>query len=310
MDTSKQNYIKSGQILAEALDYSETLTKPGEKLITIAEKIEDFIRKQSAQPAFPVNISINEIAAHYSPIIDDKSTIPDKSIVKIDAGVSVDGYLSDAARTFVFDEKWEQMKQVAQQAFEEAVDNIQPNSSVYRVGTIVEQIIKKAGFKPIINLSGHSLYQYSLHGGLSIPNYKVPKNARNDAHIFEIGNAYAIEPFATTGVGKVRDENYETIYRQYRSFKEDSIPEGVKKIYEFIKDQFHMLPFSWRWVYNAGFPLKEVEIAQKQLLNEQIIHGYPILVEAKNAPVTQFEETIFVDKKEILILTKKREEIR
>lgn len=308
MNASKQNYKKSGQILAKALKYAESLTKPGEKLITIAEKIEDFIRMQSAQPAFPVNISINEIAAHYSPTIEDKSTIPDKSIVKIDAGVSVNGYLTDAARTFVFDEKWENMKQVAQQAFEEAVRDIRPNSSVYKVGIIVEQVIKKSGFKPIVNLSGHSLYQYSLHGGLSIPNYKVPKNARNESHVFEPGIAYAIEPFVTTGLGKVTDENYETIYRQYRSFKEDSIPEGVKKIYNYIKDHFHMLPFSWRWLYNAGFPLKEIEIAKKQLLNEQIIHGYPVLVEVKKAPVTQYEETIFVDTDEILIITRKKGE--
>ena len=307
MNSSKQNYEKSGQILAKALCYAESLTKPGEKLLTIAENIEDFIRKHSAQPAFPVNISINEIAAHYSPTIEDKSTIPEKSIVKIDAGVSVDGYLTDAARTFIFDDKWKHMKQVAQLAFEEAVSDIQPNSSVYRVGTIVEQVVRKSGFKPIVNLSGHSLYQYSLHGGLSIPNYKVPKNARNELHIFEIGNAYAIEPFVTTGLGKVRDENYATIYRQYRSFKENSIPEGVKGIYNHINEYFHKLPFSWRWIYNAGFPMKEIEIARKQLINEQIIHGYPVLVEAKGAPVTQFEETIFVDKNEILIITRKRE---
>ncbi|MHA1816757.1 MAG: M24 family metallopeptidase, partial [Candidatus Heimdallarchaeaceae archaeon] len=102
-------YKKSGQILAQSLEYAISITKPGVKLLDIAEKVENLIRRNSAQPAFPVNISINEIAAHYSPVIYDDLTIPENSIVKIDAGVQANGYITDAARTIVFDEKWEQM---------------------------------------------------------------------------------------------------------------------------------------------------------------------------------------------------------
>jgi len=298
------SYRRSGEILSKTLDYAESITEPGKKLLDIAEETENFIRKHSAQPAFPLNISINEIAAHYSPVIEDKSLIPEKSIVKLDIGVSVNGYLTDAARTVIFDKKWKKMKDAAKDAFDHAVINIKPNNTVYNVGENVENTLKNRGFKPIVNLSGHLMLRYSLHGGVSIPNYKVPKRARMDDHKFISGNVYAIEPFVTTGMGKVYDDEEETIFRQFRNFKEGSIPKDVENIYNYIKDNFHKLPFSWRWVYNAGYSKKEISDAKRILIRNQIVHGYPVLIEMKNAPVTQYEDTIFIGKNKIYILTR------
>ena len=304
MKSDFHQYKKSGIILADALKYAEKITKPGIKLIDIAEKVESFIRAQSAQPAFPVNISINEIAAHYSPIMNDESIIPEKSIVKIDAGVSLNGYLTDAARTLIFDDKWMQMKRVAEVALETVLKSIKPNDSVFKVGVIVEKIIKKEGYKPIVNLSGHLMSQYSLHGGVSIPNYKISKEARDESHKFIPGNVYAIEPFVTTGTGKVFDDNRITIFRHYRDFKKDNVPEKVEEIYNYIKENFFNLPFSWRWVFNAGFSTKQIEKVREILLRKHIVHGYPVLIESKFAPVTQAEETIYINKKDIIILTR------
>ena len=303
MKSDYNKYKKSGIILADALRYAKEITKPGEKLLFIAEEVENFIQNRSAQPAFPVNISINEIAAHYSPIINDTSTIPEGSIVKIDAGVSVDGFLTDAARTFIFDNKWLKMKRLAENALENALSEIRPNDSVFKVGEIVEKIIKNEGYKPIINLSGHLMTQYSLHGGVSIPNYKVSKEARDDSHRFLPRNVYAIEPFVTTGAGKVFDDKNITIYRHYRDFKNSEIPKEVEEIYSFLKQNFCNLPFSWRWVFNAGFDLNQIEKVKEILLKKHIVHGYPVLIESKFAPVTQAENTIYVKEDEIVVLT-------
>ena len=298
------SYKKSGEILSKTLDHAVSITKPGKKLLDIAEEVENFIRKHSAQPAFPLNISINEIAAHYSPKIEDISLIPEKSIVKLDIGVSVNGYLTDAARTVIFDKRWEKMRDAAKEAFDRAITNIKPNSSVYMVGETVESTLKNRGFKPIVNLSGHLMLKYSLHGGVSIPNYKVPRRARMDDHKFISGNAYAIEPFATTGMGKVYDDVEETIFRQFRNFREGSIPRNIEDIYNYINDNFHKLPFSWRWVYNAGYSKKEVSDAKRILIDNQIVHGYPVLIEMRKAPVTQYEDTIYVGKNKIYNLSR------
>ena len=306
MEDCFQYYKKSGEILSNTFDLIESIVKPGVSLLEIAEKAEKFIRKNSAQPAFPVNISINEIAAHYSPIINDDLLVPESSIVKVDAGVSVNGYLSDAARTFIFDDKWRHMKEAARKALDAAISIIKPDESVFKVGEIVQQTIEEEGFQPIVNLSGHSMSQYSLHDGISIPNYSVSKKIRDSSHRFEIGKAYAIEPFVTSGIGRVTDGKEETIFRQFSKLKDRNISPSIKEIYEYIEKNFHKLPFSWRWVYNAGFDIEDIEKADKKLHNDHVIHGYPILIESTQKPVTQEEETVFIGKKNVHIITKKK----
>lgn len=297
-------YEKSGQILAQSLEYALSITKPGAKLLDIADKVENLIRKNSAQPAFPVNISINEIAAHYSPVIFDDLTIPEKSIVKIDAGVQVNGYITDAARTIVFDDKWEQMKQLARKALDKALAIIKPGTTVYEVGEIVEKTINKEGFKPIVNLSGHSLAQYTLHDGMSIPNYNIPKRMRDKSQVFKAGKSYAIEPFVTTGKGRVKDHRDMTIFRQFREANLDILPKEIREGYQYINNNLHKMPFSPRWLFNEGFSVEEVEGTMNELINRNIVYGYPVLVESTGAPVTQAEETIFVDHDKTYILTK------
>ena len=306
MDDIFQYYQKSGEILSKTFELIESIIKPGVPLLEIAEKAENFIRKNSAKPAFPVNISINEIAAHYSPIINDDSLIPEKSIVKIDAGVSVNGYLSDAARTFIFDEKWKHMKDTARKALDAAISVVKPGESVFRIGEVVQKTIEAEGFQPIVNLSGHSLAHYSLHDGISIPNYSVSKRIRDKSHKFEAGHAYAIEPFVTTGIGRVNDGKEETIFRQFRKSKSSNMSPKIQEIYEYVNDNFHRLPFSWRWVYNAGFSIEDIEKADMRLHNDHVTHGYPILIEATGSPVTQEEETVFVGAKKVHIITKSK----
>ncbi|MBY9001420.1 MAG: type II methionyl aminopeptidase [Candidatus Heimdallarchaeota archaeon] len=296
-------YKKSGQILAQSLEYALSITKPGIKLADIAEKVENLIRENSAQPAFPVNISINEIAAHYSPVINDDLVIPVDSIVKIDAGVQVNGFITDAARTIIFNDKWEKMKLLARKALDKAIAIIKPGTTVYEVGEIVEKTINQEGFKPIVNLSGHSLAQYSLHDGISIPNYKIPKRLRDKTQFFRAGGVYAIEPFVTTGKGKVKNGRDMTIFRQFREVKVDSLPKKIREGYLYIEEHFYKMPFSPRWLHNADFPIEQVEDIMNDLINRNIVCGYPVLIESTGAPVTQAEETILVGKDKTYILT-------
>jgi len=302
------HYQRSGYILYYALQYAKKLTKPGASLLEIAEKIERFIKKNNAQPAFPVNISINEIAAHYSPIINDDSVIPDKSIVKIDAGVSLNGYLSDAARTFVFDEKWKHMAEAAKKAFYNALSAIKPNVSVYTIGEIIEHTVLFEGYQTVRNLSGHSLARYSLHDGISIPNFNVPVNSRDLNQKFHAGHAYAIEPFVTTGAGKVEGENETTIFRLIRNVKKANLPSEYVNVYTHIRDNFRSLPFSPRWLYNAGFTEQKIYDSLEFFMESGIVHGYEILVEVSKKPVTQFENTIYLRRSGVIVTTEPEKE--
>ena len=90
-----ESYIKAGKIAKEIKKFTREITKPGVKLIDIAEAIDAKIFELGAEPAFPVNLSLNEIAAHYTPTPGDETIA--EGILKIDIGVVVDGYIADTA---------------------------------------------------------------------------------------------------------------------------------------------------------------------------------------------------------------------
>ncbi len=92
------SYIRAGNIADEIKKRLKNYVKPNVKLLDIANFVEDYIKEQGADIAFPTNLSINEIAAHYTPVPnDDKEAY---GVLKIDFGVSVDGFIADTAISF------------------------------------------------------------------------------------------------------------------------------------------------------------------------------------------------------------------
>ena len=74
-------YIKAGKIAAEVREASKEFVKIDASILEIAEKIEKMIRDKGAEPAFPVNISLNETAAHYTPFSGDETKIKNGDVV-------------------------------------------------------------------------------------------------------------------------------------------------------------------------------------------------------------------------------------
>ena len=191
-----QEYIKAGKIAAEVREMVRTKNWVGKTVYEICEQVEGEIKKRGARCAFPVNTSINEIAAHYTAEPNDPITIKDTDLVKIDLGAQIDGYIADTAVTVCYNAQFEGLVQAAEDALGSAMSMIKSGVKSSDVGRTIESTIKGRGFKPIANLSGHSLDQYTIHAGRSIPN------------IWSIGgfslsedSAYACEPFVTTGEG-------------------------------------------------------------------------------------------------------------
>ena len=89
---------KACRIAAQALEYALTLIVPGAKLLDICEKTEKKIDELGAKPAFPVQISLNDTAAHFCPDEDDTTVLKDQ-VVCIDIGVHIDGFIGDNAAT-------------------------------------------------------------------------------------------------------------------------------------------------------------------------------------------------------------------
>jgi methionyl aminopeptidase len=287
----------SGKILHETREEMRSYVKENMPILEVCEKAEDLIRSKGGKPAFPVNVSIDEVAAHYTAVPNDKSTIPAGCTAKIDIGVQVDGYVTDTAFTAAFNPEGRQMTQTAELALKTAIDAIHGGIQLGEIGALVEKTIKNRGFKPIANLTGHSVGRYLIHAGTSIPSVSG-FNPRK----LEVGGVYAVEPFVTSpdAEGIIEDTPQTTIYRflKTKSLKTES----AKKLIKHIEKEFHTLPFAERWTIGV-LPAEKHKAAFKELLASKSIMAYPVFVEATGKPVAQAEHTLLITETGCEVLT-------
>ncbi len=285
----KSKIVKAGKIAGEIKIWIKPKIKKGTPLLEIAELIENKILELGGSPAFPVNLSINEYAAHYTPSYNDETLA--HGLLKVDFGVEIDGWIAD--NSFSLDLENSRLNQDLIKASEDALKNaekaLSSTTTFGEIGSTIEKTIRNYGFNPVANLSGHSMEQYDLHAGITVPN--VNNKSENT---FEEG-LYAIEPFATNGSGVVHDGKKGNIFILKKD-KNTRLPLG-REILEFIKDSYGYLPFASRWIVKI-FGTKGI-LGLNQLENEGILHQYPILTEEKGKLVSQSENTFLVETEKV-----------
>jgi methionyl aminopeptidase len=290
-------FQRSGRILKETRETIKDHVHENALVVDICEKAEGLIREKGGQPAFPCNVSINEVAAHYTSPPGDKSTIPEKALVKVDIGVHVDGYVTDTAITVALNPEHANLVNAAKDALEKAIESIKPDISTSKIGTIIERTIKAHGLKPISNLTGHQVGRYLVHAGTSIPNVSQLFASR-----IKLGLVYAIEPFVTLAdaAGRVEDGKETTIYRYIKSRSLKTT--DAKQLLKHVEENFKTLPFAERWLIGI-VPSEHHKEAFKELITSKAIAGYPVFVEASKKPVAQAEHTVLIVKDGCVILT-------
>lgn len=291
--TDTEKILKVGKITSEVRKYAKTIVKKGDLLLDIAEKIEAKIIELGAKPAFPVNLSINEIAAHYTPSYDDKNTA--HGLIKIDFGAHIDGWIADTAFSLDLEDNQENKKliQASEKALEEAIKISNSKIPLNQIGETIQKNIESFGFLPIVNLCGHSMEEYHLHSGITIPNF-------DNAKTVPLGlGLRAIEPFATNGVGKIKDSKPSDIYM----LTEERTPRSpiAREVLEFVVEEYRTLPFCSRWVVKK-LGLKSI-IGLKQLEENENLHRFAQLVEDSGAKVSQAEHTLLVEKDKVIVIT-------
>lgn len=283
-------YIKAGKIAGEAREKSKEIVKPNATIIDVCEEIEAFIRKSGGEPAFPVNVSLNDAAAHYTAAKSDETRISKKDVIKVDIGVHVDGYVGDTAHTIIFDSKYDKLVKASRTALENAIELCKPGTKLSDISSAIEAAIKSAGFSPVSNLTGHGLGQYDLHAEPQVPNvgFKSDYKLKEDQVI-------AIEPFATDGSGRVKESEPILIYRLIGSGAVRN-PSG-REIMKFA-EQFRGLPFAERWIPIDS--MVKIRIAMRELRERGIVYDYPVLKEERGGLISQAEHTIIVKDKPIV----------
>jgi methionyl aminopeptidase len=291
----KSKYLRAGEIASRVRSQAAEMIQEGTLLVDVAEFAESEIRKMGAKTAFPVNLAIDTVAAHYTPHSNDTLTFQAGQIVKLDLGAHVDGYISDTAITVeVGTDKWKNLIDTSAEALGAALSSLRPGILVRDIGTTIEGEIRSRGFEPISNLSGHSLEQYNLHAGISIPNV-----SDTSGDILKPGMAFAIEPFVTNGVGRVAGRRSGNIFKLLR-LRELADPE-LNQLVKDIHAEFNFLPFPERWVARQ---VDKSDKKLKKLLRQGIVATYPILSEVRGGMVSQTEHTILMTNEGVIITTK------
>lgn len=280
-----EDYVTAGKIAAEVRENARKKNWVGVSLFEICNEIENEITKRCGKCAFPVNTSLNEVAAHYTAEPNDQKTITDTDLLKIDLGVQINGYIADTAVTVCYDPQYDTLVQAAEDALKNAMSMIKAGVKASDVGRTIEKTVKQFGCKPIANLSGHSLDQYTIHAGKSIPNvWSIGSFSLSDTE------AYACEPFVTTnnGLGFVRNDKIKNIFALVSRKKTKN--DEADQLAEYIWANFNMLPFALRWLIKDWNEPKARELLDV-LIRKKSVHAYPVLVEASGQRVAQAEHT-------------------
>ena len=303
-------YEKPGKIVSKVRGMAVNKVEENMKVLDLVEFVEEEIKKLGGEPAFPCNISINEITAHYTSPHNDQSILRMGDLVKIDLGAHIDGYIADSAVTVLvggdgaessmFHSNLDvdlqlKMIETAQEALENAISVIKSGVELGKIGKVVEDTVTAKNLSPISNLSGHSIDRWILHSGLSIPNVK----GENKHRIME-GDVLAIEPFVTNGVGRVTDMKEAYIFRFLRDRPLRMVQ--ARKLLDFIEQNFKNLNFAERWVQNR-FNGRQFNLAMKQLISSRALYPFHLLKEKSDARVAQAEHTVIVESEGCQIIT-------
>ena len=289
-------YKKAGEITAECQELARKKLKVGTNLFGFAEEIEAAIRKKGGAPAFPINLSRNNMAAHYTPEVESKDTVEGQDVIKVDIGVHVEGFIADSAFTVDFSGKATTMVKAAQEALENAVKKVKVGCLTGEIGKEIEATLKAAGFRPIENLSGHGVGEYDAHTAPTIPN--IDNKSRT---LIEEGMAFAIEPFATDGQGHVCEGPQAEIFQIKE--KRPVRSADARKILEFVEENYSTLPFAERWIQRelemSDFSRK---VAMREMMSKGCIMAFPLLKEEEGKTVTQAETTLLISDGKVIRL--------
>jgi methionyl aminopeptidase len=289
-DEALHAYAAAGEMVKAVKGRLRARTLAGAGLLELARFVEDEIVRLGGRPAFPCNISVNQIASHSTPHPDDRRTIEKGDLVKFDLGAIVDGYIADSAITLAVEtEDCTHLIQATEQALADALAAVRPGVGAGEIGQVIESSARKNGYRVLKGLYGHNLERNCLHGGLTIPNYDDGSRKK-----VREGDVIAIEPFLTSGSGEIMRRGGGDIFQLVRR-NAFFLGEREKKLLSHIERNYNGFPFARRWLPDPG--------ALDGLTGPSIAMEFPMLVEKDGAWVAQAEHTTIVGRDGCMIIT-------
>jgi len=316
-DEKWNSYRQAAEVHRTTRQWIHSWLQPGMKMFDIVEKIDAHNRiligeKRTeanvieAGLAFPVGVSLNSCAAHYTPNAGDNTVLKYEDVMKIDFGVHINGRIVDSAFTKTFDPKWDALKEASADATNAGIKAAGIDMKLSELGKIIQETMesheielngKSIPIKSITNLTGHSIEQYKIHGGKHVPNCRPSEADGEYKDRMEEGEVFAIETFASTGQGLI-DEDTGCSHYMIEFDTADCVPRGVttksKLFAEHLYNTFHTLPFCRRWIDRTMEPGQSYLKELFELVRVGWIQAYPGLSDIPGSFTSQMEHTVMI----------------
>jgi methionyl aminopeptidase len=208
----------AGSILVRTMNLLAGKIRPGVSTEALDEAAEKFIRSQGAEPSFkgyrgfPGSIcaSPNAMIVHGIP---GSYKLARGDILSVDIGVTLDGWVADAARTFPvgpISPVAQKLLTVTEGSLMAAVPHCRPGNHLGDISHAVQEHVEAAGLSVVRSLVGHGVGR-DMHEDPQIPNYGTPGTGVQ----LEEGMVFAVEPMVTAGRHAVRvGEDHWSIFSQ------------------------------------------------------------------------------------------------
>ncbi|CAD5225583.1 unnamed protein product [Bursaphelenchus xylophilus] len=300
-----EDFRRGAESHRQTRKWVKSWVKPGMKMFDICERLEAHSRHMISEAgldaglAFPTGCSINHCAAHYTPNAGDETVLKESDIVKIDYGTHVNGRIIDCAFTLTFDHKFDPLMEAVREATNAGIKEAGIDVRLCDIGEVVEEVMtsheieldgKTYVVKPIRNLNGHSIGQYRIHAGKTVPIVKG-----GDQTKMEENEVFAIETFGSTGKGYVHDDMECSHYMKNFDLADTHVPLRLarsKALLNTINKNFGTLAFCRRWLDRLGET--KYLMALKDLCDKDIVNAYPPLCDVKGCYTAQWEHTIIL----------------
>jgi len=305
-------YRQAAEVHREVRQYARANIKPGMSLTEIAEMIEDGTRHLTGHlgleegdnilggVAFPTGLSLNHCAAHYTPNAGNKTVLKQEDVMKVDFGVHINGRIVDSAFTMSFEPQYDNLLAAVKDATNTGIRVAGIDARMSEIGEAIQEAMESYEceingttypIKAIRNLNGHTISQWSIHGGSAGKSVPIVKGGSNEK--MEEGETYAIETFGSTGKGFVRDDMETSHYAKIADAPKVALRvASAKSLLRSIDKNFGTLPFCRRYLDRLGN--EKYLLGLNNLVQSGIVQDYPPLCDIKGSYTAQYEHTILL----------------
>ena len=304
-DSMVHDLRKAAEAHKEARKWLRSWVKPGMTMMEICDKTENKVRELLegdgvvAGLAFPMGCSLNNVAAHYTPNAGDFTVLGANDVVKFDIGSHVNGHIIDSAFTMCFNPQFQPLLDITHEATMTGVKESGVDARLGEIGAKIQEVMesgevtidgKTCPILSIKNLAGHTLGDYRVHAGKTLP-----ITACEDDTKMEEGDLFACETFGSTGRGYVDDageSSHFMLSNNANMMSVDVKSVNAKALLKTIESNFSTLAWSRRSLDRMG--MKGYQISLQQLIRSGIVDECPPLADKKGSFVAQFEHTFLI----------------